>query len=153
MKKFVKFILILLPWFLSSLIPIDKNYYKNLNLPWFAPPSIAFGIIWISLYILIASSIYKILNSNNKKDIPNSYKYTLLLNYISNQSFQPLFFYFKNNFLGFISCIITFITSLFLYKETKDLNESSAKFLIPYIIFSLYATILSMSIYLLNITN
>ena len=153
MKKFVKFILILLPWFLSSLIPIDKNYYKSLTLPWFAPPSIAFGIIWTILYICIAISIYKITNNENKKDIPNSYKYTLLLNYIANQSFQPLFFYFKNNFLGFISCIITFITSLFLYKETKDLNESSAKFLIPYIIFTLYATILSLSIYLLNLNH
>lgn len=153
MKKFVKFILILLPWFLSSLTPIDKNYYKNLNLPWFAPPSIAFGIIWTILYISIAISIYKIINNDNKKDIPNSYKYTLILNYIANQSFQPLFFYLKNNFLGFILCIITFITSLFMYKETKDVNNSSAKFLIPYIIFTLYATILSLSIYLLNITH
>ena len=97
MKKFVKFTLILLPWFLSSLTPIDKNYYKNLNLPWFAPPSIAFGIIWTILYISITISIYKIINNNNKKDIPNSYKYTLILNYIANQSFQPLFFYLKNN--------------------------------------------------------
>lgn len=149
MKRFIKFIIILFPWFLSSLIPIDKNYYKNLNLPWFAPPSFTFGIIWTILYILIAISIYKI--TNNKKDIPNSYKYTLLFNYIANQSFQPLFFYFKNNFLGFICCIITFITSLFLYKETKDLNKNCAKFLTPYIIFTLYATILSLSIYILNI--
>lgn len=152
MKRFVKFIIILLPWFLSSLIPIDKNYYNNLNLPWFTPPGIAFGIIWTFLYICIAISIYQIINNHNKKDIPNSYKYTLLLNYIANQSFQPLFFYFKNNFLGFISCIITLITSLFLYKETKDLKESSAKWLIPYVIFTLYASILSLSIYFLNIT-
>lgn len=152
MKRFVKFIIILLPWFLSSLVPIDKNYYSSLNLPWFAPPGIAFGIIWTFLYICIAISIYQIINNHNKKDIPNSYKYTLLLNYIANQSFQPQFFYFKNNFLGFISCIITFITSLFLYKETKDLKESSAKWLIPYVIFTLYASILSLSIYFLNIT-
>ena len=75
MKRFVKFIIILLPWFLSSLIPIDKNYYNNLNLPWFAPPGIAFGIIWTFLYICIAISIYQIINNHNKKDIPNSYKW------------------------------------------------------------------------------
>ncbi len=151
MKAFFKFIIILLPWFLSSLIPIDKEFYNSLTLPSFTPPQMAYGIIWSIIYICISISIYQILNTYKIKDIPKSYKYTLLLNYIANQSFQPLFFLLKSPFLGFVSCILTFITSLFLYKETKDLKEKSAKYLIPYILFSLFATILSLSIYLLNL--
>ena len=151
MKAFFKFIIILLPWFLSSLIPIDKEFYNSLTLPFFTPPQMAYGIIWSIIYICISISIYQILNTYKIKDIPKSYKYTLLLNYIANQSFQPLFFLLKSPFLGFVSCIFTFITSLFLYKETKDLKEKSAKYLIPYILFSLFATILSLSIYLLNL--
>lgn len=151
MKAFFKFIIILLPWFLSSLIPIDKEFYNSLTLPFFTPPQMAYGIIWSIIYIGISISIYQLLNTYKIKDIPKSYKYTLLLNYIANQSFQPLFFLLKSPFLGFVSCILTFITSLFLYKETKDLKEKSAKYLIPYILFSLFATILSLSIYLLNL--
>ena len=151
MKAFFKFIIILLPWFLSSLIPIDKEFYNSLTLPFFTPPQMAYGIIWSIIYICISISIYQILNTYKIKDIPKSYKYTLLLNYIANQSFQPLFFLLKSPFLGFVSCILTFITSLFLYKETKDLKEKSAKYLIPYILFSLFATILSLSIYILNV--
>ena len=151
MKAFFKFIIILLPWFLSSLIPIDKEFYNFLTLPFFTPPQMAYGIIWSIIYICISISIYQILNTYKIKDIPKSYKYTLLLNYIANQSFQPLFFLLKSPFLGFVSCILTFITSLFLYKETKDLKEKSDKYLIPYILFSLFATILSLSIYLLNL--
>ena len=151
MKAFFKFIIILLPWFLSSLIPIDKEFYNSLTLPFFTPPQMAYGIIWSIIYICISISIYQILNTYKIKDIPKSYKYTLLLNYIANQSFQPLFFLLKSPFLGFVSCILTFITSLFLYKETKDLKEKSAKYLIPYILFSIFATILSLSIYLLNL--
>lgn len=151
MKAFFKFIIILLPWFLSSLIPIDKEFYNSLTLPFFTPPQMAYGIIWSIIYICISISIYQILNTYKIKDIPKSYKYTLLLNYIANQSFQPLFFLLKSPFLGFVSCILTFITSLFLYKETKDLKEKSAKYLIPYILFSLFTTILSLSIYLLNL--
>ena len=151
MKAFFKFIIILLPWFLSSLIPIDKEFYNSLTLPFFTPPQMAYGIIWSIIYICISISIYQILNTYKIKDIPKSYKYTILLNYIANQSFQPLFFLLKSPFLGFVSCILTFITSLFLYKETKDLKEKSAKYLIPYILFSLFATILSLSIYLLNL--
>ena len=151
MKAFFKFIIILLPWFLSSLIPIDKEFYNSLTLPFFTPPEMAYGIIWSIIYICISISIYQILNTYKIKDIPKSYKYTLLLNYIANQSFQPLFFLLKSPFLGFVSCILTFITSLFLYKETKDLKEKSAKYLIPYILFSLFTTILSLSMYLLNL--
>lgn len=151
MKACFKFIIILLPWFLSSLIPINKTYYNSLTLPFFTPPQIAYSIIWTIIYIGISISIYQIINTYKIKDIPKSYKYTLLLNYIANQSFQPIFFLLKNNFLGFVSCISTFITSLFLYKETKDLKEKSAKHLIIYILFSLFASVLSLSIYLLNI--
>ena len=134
MKAFFKFIIILLPWFLSSLIPIDKEFYNSLTLPFFTPPQMAYGIIWSIIYICISISIYQILNTYKIKDIPKSYKYTLLLNYIANQSFQPLFFLLKSPFLGFVSCILTFITSLFLYKETKDLKEKSAKFNTIYLI-------------------
>lgn len=151
MKAFFKFIIILLPWFLSSFIPIDKTYYNSLTLPFFTPPPIAYGIIWSIIYIGISISIYQILNAKKRKDIPNSYKYTLFINYLANQSFQPIFFLLKNTFLSFISCIATFLTSLFLYKETKDQKESSAKFLIIYILFSLFASILSLAIYLLNL--
>jgi len=151
MKAFFNFIIILLPWFLSSLTPINKEYYNSLTLPFFTPPQIAYSIIWTIIYIGISISIYQIINTYKIKDIPKSYKYTLLLNYLANESFQPIFFLLKSNFLGFVSCISTFITSLFLYKETKDLKEKSAKHLIIYILFSLFACILSLSIYLLNI--
>ena len=151
MKQILKFIVILLPWFLSSLIPIDKKFYNSLDLPFFTPPSWSYSIIWSIIYLCIAISIYQILKRYKVKELPKSYKYTLLINYLANQSFQPLFFLFKNTFLGFISCIVTFITSLFLYKETYELKESSAKYLIPYILFSLFATFLSLTIYLLNI--
>ena len=56
----------------------------------------------------------------------------------------------KNIFLGFIDCIIIFITSLSLYDETKKLDEKASKYLLPYIFFSLFAVILSLTIYFMN---
>ena len=151
MKKILLFIGILIPWFLSSLLPIDYNYYKSINLPSFAPPSIFYIIAWTTIYIFISISIYQILNKYKIKDLPSSYKTTLIINYIFNQSFQLVFFILKNNFLGFISCLGTFISTLYLYSETKNLNEKSAKYLIPYILLSIFASILSLSIYFLNL--
>ena len=54
-KKFLVYLLFLLPWFVSSLIfKTDTAYYNSLNLPWFAPPPFIFAIIWPILYSLIA---------------------------------------------------------------------------------------------------
>lgn len=151
MKKILLFIGILIPWFLSSLLPVDYNYYKSINLPSFAPPSIFYIIAWTIIYIGISISIYQILSKYKIKDLPSSYKTTLIVNYLFNQSFQLVFFILKNNFLGFISCLGTFISTLYLYSETKNLNDKSTKYLIPYILLSIFASILSLSIYLLNL--
>ena len=145
-KKIIKYLLITLPWFLSSLIfKIDTNYYKSLNLPPFAPPGFIFPIVWIILFILIGISIYQTISKSN-----STYKIYLTINYLSNQFFTLCFFTIKNNFLSFADCLIVLISSMYLYIETKDINKNAAKYLIPYIIWNTYATILSFSILCLN---
>ena len=111
-KKAIIFILLLLPWFLVSIIPVDYNYYSMIKLPFFAPPKIFYGIAWTIVYTLITITTSSIINSYKFKDIPLSYKITLLVNY---------------------------------------LNKKSTKFLIPYVLLSLFATILSLTIYVMNL--
>ena len=109
-----------------------------------------FIIIKTITNIGIATSMYLILIENKLKDIPKSYKLTLLTNYLFNQSFIPTFFLLKNSFLGFISTLGTFISSLFLYEETYNINKKSTKYLDLYVLFSLFTTILVLTIYVLN---
>ncbi len=151
LKKIILFLCCLLPWFLNNIIPLNYNYYKEIKLPFFAPPSYFYGIIWPIIYILIAISIYNIVSSLKWKEIPNNYKIILLINYIFNQSYTIIFFGLKNNFLAFISCLGTLITSIFLKEETSLMNNKISKILIPYILLSIFATILSLSIYLYNV--
>lgn len=151
MKKIFKFLIIALPWFIGGLIfRSDTIFYKSLNKPVFAPPSIVFPIVWTILYILIAISIYLIYKDNYYKDIP-SYNKTLLINYFSNQIFSFLFFTIKSPFLALIDTIIVLISSLFLYYESKELNKTSSKLLIPYIFWNVFATILIISIFFMNL--
>lgn len=152
LKKIVTFIFLLLPWFLSNLFPVDYSYYDTLKLPFFAPPNAFYGIAWTIVYILTTLSLYSIVTNYRWQDIPKSYLVTLLINYLFNQSYILVAFGLKNNFLGFISCLGTFISCLFLWVETKDLKEKSTKLLIPYVLLSLFATILSLTIYVMNIS-
>lgn len=151
MKKILKFIIMLIPWFVGGLVfRSDTIFYKSLNKPVFAPPSILFPIVWTILYILIAISIYLILKDNKLKDNP-SYTKALLINYVSNQIFSFLFFTLKSPFLALIDTFIVLISSLFLYYESKELNKTSAKLLIPYIIWNIFATILIIFIFFMNL--
>lgn len=145
-KNIIKYLLCLLPWFISNIIfKVDTSYYKGLNLPFFAPPTILFPIIWTIIFILISISIYKNIDKSN-----NNYKIYLLINYLSNQLYTFCFFTIKNNFLAFIDCLIVLISSIYLYKETKSIDNNSSKYLILYLIWNIFATILSLTILIIN---
>lgn len=140
MKKIFKYLVYLLPWLLPNFIfKIDTSFYDTINKPFFAPPKIVFPIIWTIIYILIAIALYK----NKNKNLV--YYKSLIINYFSNQIYTFLFFSLKSPFIAFIDTIIVLISSLYLYNEIKS------KYLIPYIIWNIFATVLSLSIYLINL--
>ncbi len=147
LKKILKFVIFLLPWFLSTLICNNYSFFNEINIPSFAIPQNLFGIVWFILYCLISISI--VITTENKT--PTEYNKNLLYNYIFNQLYTIVFFCFKNIFLGFIVCLLTLLTSLFLYYETKEINKKASYFLIPYVLFLTYATILSVTIYFINL--
>ena len=145
-KKFLVYLLFLLPWFISNLIfKIDTAYYQSLDRPLFAPPPIIFGIVWPILYALIAYSVYKTWSNSN-----SNYKIYLVINYIANQLYTLFFFVLKNNFLSLVDTIIILISSLYLYVETKNLNKEKEKYLIPYILWNIFALILIFTIFITN---
>ena len=151
LKKILIYILCLAPWFIINIIPLNYNYFNEIKTPFFTPPKLFYPIAWTIIYILISITIYSIITSYKFKEIPKSYKITLLINYLFNQSYTLVFFGLKNQFLGFISCLGTLISTLFLYEETSLLETKKKYLLIPYILLSLFATILSATIFLINI--
>ena len=145
-KKILNYLIFLLPWFISVILfKIDTNYYQTLDLPFFAPPPILFAIIWPILYILIALTLYIIWDKTDKK-----YRKLLIINYIANELYTFFFFKIKNNFLALTDTIVVLITSILLYKETKKIDKKAATYLIPYVIWNIFATLLSISIYFMN---
>ena len=150
MRKILLFIISLLPWFLNVLFMGNNSFYETINKPFFALPDFLYGIVWTILYILIAISIYMIYREYKFKNIKN-YNIALISNYIFNQLYTIIFFRFQNLFLAFVDTVLILITSINLYDETKKLNEKASIFLIPDILFSIFACILSITIYFMNL--
>lgn len=149
MKKIALFIGLLLPWFIGAIFAIDTSFYKEIILPSFAPAPIIFGIVWPILYILIAFSSYLIFKEYGKKE--KEYNHILLINYVLNQLYPLLFFKFHSLFFSFVDTVALFLSTLFLYYESKSLNKTSSSLLLPYLAWSFFALILSVTIYFMNL--
>ena len=150
LKNIFYFTFILILWLLSGFIfDINYDFYNTLKLPIFALNGTIISIIWFCIYVLISLSILIILKKNyllKKSD----YLYILIINYIANQSFLYFFFNLMSPFLGLAISIIIFMSSIFLYIETKKISRRSSYFLVPYLIYNLYALILMFSVYIMN---
>ena len=149
-KKIVKFLIFLLPWFIGGLVfSYNDEFYSTLSIPSFALSGKYISIIWVIIYILIALSIYKV--SKTTKILKNNdYLYVLLTNYLANMTFPYFFFTLRSPFLGFLSTVIVFVSAIFLFLETKNIKKEASYYLIPYLVYNLYALILSTLIYLMN---
>jgi tryptophan-rich sensory protein len=149
-KNIVLFIFILILWLISGFIfSINYDFYSTLKLPSFALNGTIISIIWFIIYILISLSMMLVLKKTNIfKNI--DYLYVLIINYISNQSFTYFFFNLMSPFLGLCITIIIFMSSIFLYLETKKISRRSSYFLVPYLIYNSYALILMFSVYIMN---
>lgn len=149
MKKILIFLLFLLPWFIGGILfRYNPEFYNSLDIPSIALPGKIISIIWIIMYILIAIGIYKTYNVNKFKE--KDYNYTLITNYLSNMLFPLFFFKLQSPFLGFVITLIVFISSIYLYLETKRIKKNASYYLIPYIIYTFYASILSFFIFVMN---
>ncbi|MBQ4263665.1 MAG: tryptophan-rich sensory protein [Bacilli bacterium] len=154
MKHYVNSILlfsiVLLLWLLSGFIfEINLDYYNLLSLPNYTLSGNYISIIWFIIYITNSISIILILRKYNIfKNY--DYLYILLTTYLSSQLFLYFFFYLMSPFLGFIITVVTFISSIFWFLETKKLNKLASYFVLPYIIYSLYAVILMTHVYVIN---
>lgn len=132
---------------ISALITRNNINYNTLNKPPLSPPGIVFPIVWTIIYILIGLSYYLYKkNAYTNKTEEVIYYIQLFLNF----TWTIIFFTLKLRFLAIIwtlalSISIYTLITLFLQKY-----KPSAYLLIPYLIWCLFATYLTVGTYLLN---
>ena len=151
LKKIILFVCVLLIFLVPGFIfGKNTNYYKELNKPIFSPPGIVFSIVWTGLYTIQAYFITKMLfdykdNHDFKKLI-----FLLIINSIANIIYMPIFFKLKSLFGGFIITLIIMVTQVLIVYKSKLMNIKEWYLQIPYLLWSIFALVLSISIYLLN---
>lgn len=123
-------------------------YYAELAKPPLSPPAWLFPVAWGILYALMGISAYIILLSDSGKSDRafKLYASQLLVNFL----WSPMFFGLKS-FSGGVVVIVA-LTALVaaMIWEFKKINIKAAILNFPYLLWCLYATYLTIGIFILN---
>lgn len=136
----------LLGGFIISIIINSTINYQELNQPPLAPPSIIFPIVWTILYLLMGVSFYIYKKDNNDETTETIYYLQLVINYF----WSIFFFLFKWYLFSIIWIILLDTLIIILLSRFKKENKISYYLNIPYLIWCLFATYLTIGIYILN---
>lgn len=134
--------------FLGSLIGNVQNGFMDVYKPSFTPPMIVFPIAWTILYILMGISSYLIYESDSKEKGKALLIYGIQL--ILNSLWTFFFFNLKWFLFSFILVIIILILVIIMTYKFYNINKVAAYLQIPYILWLVFASILSFNVYLLN---
>jgi benzodiazapine receptor len=124
--------------------------YQNLIKPSWAPPAGVFGPVWTVLYILIAFSFGKVLMLAWQKQISWLVALPFGLNLIFNLAFTPIQFGLKNNFLAALDILLVLGTLIWAMFAIYPYVKWIAMIQIPYLLWVIFATVLQLTITILN---
>lgn len=133
--------------FTFSSIP---TWYAFLNKPFFSPPNWIFGPVWTLLYTLMGVSAYLVWRRYqfSKKSLPFWHVYITQL--VLNSLWSILFFGFKFVGAAFIEIIAMWYFIVRSIQEGEKIDKWSAYLLYPYLGWVTFASILNLSIWIIN---
>lgn len=132
------------------LFPVDQEWYNSLKKPDWTPSGTAIGIIWAILFALISLSAAIVYAAFSFKGAKSFLVYTLI-NYVLNQAFSYFQFTQKNLLAASLDCLLVAITAIVLLIIAKKYSRAASYLLLPYFLWSAFATFLSFTINSMNL--
>lgn len=130
--------------------PEISGWYRTLNKPVFNPPSWLFAPVWITLYMMMAISAYIVYKRRMQcAEYPLTvgiYIIQLALNF----SWSIVFFGMHQVFAALVIIIALLVAIIFNINWFGRFSKNAAWLLVPYLLWVGFATLLNLSIYILN---
>lgn len=131
-------------------MPSIPTWYATLNKPFFSPPNFIFAPVWTTLYILMGVSLYLVWDKGiSKKKVKIAvlfFALQLFLNFL----WSILFFALHSPILALFEIIILWLVILITIMKFRKVSNASSLLLYPYIAWVSFASILNLSIVILN---
>ncbi len=126
----------------------NSIWYENLTRPFLSPPKWLFTPVWGILYLTIFISfiLYFLKKDKNKRKGYIYFSIQIILNFL----WTPAFFGAKNILFALIIIILLDIFLILTIKNFYPTSKIASLLLIPYLIWTIFATYLNFSYFILN---
>lgn len=126
----------------------NSIWYENLTRPFLSPPKWVFAPVWGFLYLTIFISFVLYFLKKDKNKLKGYIYFSIQI--ILNLLWTPAFFGAKNILLALIIIILLDIFLILTIKNFYPVSKIASILLIPYLIWTLFATYLNFSYFILN---
>jgi tryptophan-rich sensory protein len=131
-------------------VPSIPTWYAGLIKPAFTPPGWLFGPAWTILYALMGIAAYIIWAKGFKKKEVKIALALFLVQLGLNAIWTPIFFGLHWLLIAFIEIIVLWLMLLWTIIKFYRLSVPAGWLLIPYLLWVSFASILNLSVWLLN---
>ena len=127
-----------------------RDWYPTLNKPAFNPPSWLFAPVWTLLFLLMGIALYLIwkkgIETPGVKEVLIFFGAQLVLNIL----WSIFFFGLRSPLLGLIDIIPLVVLIYLTFIKFKQIDPTAGYLLLPYLAWTSFATILNLSLLILN---
>ena len=129
--------------------PAVKGWYTTINKSPLNPPSWVFAPVWTILFIMMGISVSIIWLSEKNEARTKALK-VFFVQLVLNTLWSIIFFGLKNPALAFVEIILLWLAILYTIILFRKINRKASCLLIPYILWVSFASVLTLSVVLLN---
>jgi len=128
-----------------------SGWYLSLRKPWFTPPGWLFGPVWTILYIIMGIALYLVWADPRRDPFRRRALWYFGIQLILNFGWSLAFFGLRSTMLGLvvIFALVFFIAMTIYY--FRVISRMAAAILYPYLFWVIFATVLNLSIWKLNL--
>jgi len=124
--------------------PKIQSWYINLNKPFFSPPNWLFGPVWTLLFLMMGIALYIVWNK--KKSLGDKTFKWYWIQLFLNLLWSVIFFGLEMPGIALIEILFLWWA---IFKTIKSFGETG-KWLVPYLMWVSFATLLNLGIWYLN---
>ncbi|MDB5138655.1 MAG: hypothetical protein JWR12_571 [Mucilaginibacter sp.] len=149
---FISLLITLVIGFVASLFirPQIAGWYSTLNRPAFDPPLWLFPAVWTVIYILIATAAYLVWERRDNTPNYATTKAVYIIQLALNFSWSIVFFGLHGILWALLVIILLWMMIVLNIRWFGKFSKTAGWLLLPYFLWVSFATILNLSIYLLN---
>jgi tryptophan-rich sensory protein len=130
--------------------PSIPGWYAGLTKPPFNPPNWIFGPVWITLYAMMGISAYLVYEKGIRKKEVKKALAVFAIQLVLNALWSIVFFGSHMMFAAIIVILLLWATILASILLFRRISKTAAYLLVPYILWVTFATVLNISLYVLN---